>query len=387
MNGIYKLRNAVMNYGWGAAAPFPQMPDAAGNSGRPFAEMWMGTHPKAPSSALVDGGEAPLHKLAGRLPFLLKVIAVGTPLSLQVHPDGPQAKAGFVREEAAGIPIDADGRNYRDKSGKPEIVCALTPFKAMAGFRPVADIRERLALLRVPPVRKLLAPLEAEGGTDADRLAGLLRSMFAMTAAEAAEVSAYIKEETTQLTAEHGEFASELDLAARLAGRFAGDIAALSPLCLNIITLQPKEALFIPAGTLHSYLSGAGVELMAASDNVVRGGLTAKHTDPAELLRLVRFEPFTPAICRPDWGNIYQYNIQRCGFSLVHLTNEEGETVMPFARDSILVCTEGRLDLLDGHVSIGVGAGESVYLAAHACKRARLSGRFALYIGSTVKGR
>jgi mannose-6-phosphate isomerase len=126
---------------------------------------------------------------------------------------------------------------------------------------------------------------------------------------------------------------------------------------------------------------------MAASDNVVRGGLTAKHTDPAELLRLVRFEPFTPAICRPDWGNIYQYRLPCVGFSLVYLTNEEGETVMPFARDSILVCVEGRLDLLDGHASIGVGAGESVYLAAHACKRARLSGRFALYIGSTVKGR
>jgi mannose-6-phosphate isomerase len=380
VNGIYKLRNAVMNYAWGSPEILPRMLGIPNPDGKPFAELWMGTHPKAPSAALTDGGEAPLHKVAGRLPFLLKVIAVQTPLSVQVHPDAAQAKEGFAKEEAAGIPIDAAERNYRDKSGKPEIICALTPFKAMAGFRPAADIRKRLSLFRAPAFRRLLAPLEAEGGTEADRLAAFLRALFALTPAEEAELSACLRDSLTRLWS--AEFADELDLTAQLAGRFTGDIAALSPLYLNIVTLNPKEALFVPAGTLHAYIGGAGIELMAASDNVVRAGLTAKHADRAEALRLVRFEPLAPAVCRPDWGDIYQYKLPRCGFSLVYLRHEEGEADFPFSRDAIIVCTEGRLALLDGHAAINIGAGESAYLAAHACRRARLAGRFTAFIAS-----
>jgi mannose-6-phosphate isomerase len=235
-----------------------------------------------------DGTLADL--VAGRLPFLLKVLAADAPLSLQAHPTPDQARAGFEREEAAGVPIDAPHRNYKDAFHKPELIYALSdPFSALSGFRPVADTR---AVLEPVAGDARIAPL-------LDRLAGdgELRDTFRwlisrgpgvedLTSAvvEAATVVDGPSWETVRLLAEH----------------YPGDPGIPISLLLHTIALRPGEVLYLPAGNIHAYLGGLGIELMAASDNVLRGGLTPKHVDVPELLEVLDFRPLPAPYLRPE---------------------------------------------------------------------------------------
>ena len=223
------------------------------------------------------------------LPYLLKVLAADEPLSLQAHPSAAQAAEGFARENAAGIPVDAPTRNYRDASHKPELICALTEFHALVGFR---EIAQTLALLRALDVAELaphVALLAAQ--PDAAGLRALFTTWITLPQSVLDRAVPALQTACVRLAQQGREFAREARMALELSERYPGDAGVLAALLLNLVVLAPGEALYLPAGNLHAYLSGAGVELMANSDNVLRGGLTSKHVDVAELLRVLDFTP------------------------------------------------------------------------------------------------
>ena len=237
-----------------------------------------------------------MREWSGNLPYLLKVLAADEPLSLQAHPSSAQAAEGFARENAARIPVDAPTRNYRDASHKPELICALSEFHALVGFR---EVPQTLALLRALDVDEL-APhvaLLAEQ-PDAAGLRALFTTWITLPQSVLDRAVPALQAACVRLAQKGGEFGREARMALELSERYPGDAGVLAALLLNLAVLQPGEALFLPAGNLHAYLSGAGVEPMANSDNVLRGGLTSKHVDVPELLRVLDFTPRTPPVLR-----------------------------------------------------------------------------------------
>ncbi len=314
MNGMKHaaiLHNTIQHYPWGSTELMPELLERENPEGEPFAEMWMGVHPRGPSQVLSTEGRRPLAELVeknadsflgsaisdrygAKLPFLFKVLAAGEPLSIQAHPDKKRAEEGFAREENAGIPIDAFERNYRDDNHKPEIICALTPFTAMCGFRTVEELRKGLSGVESDLIRqKLLPPLDADEGED-KRLKNFFTLLMRMD-----------ETETENLVRDlvrwaEGRQTIEASLVRRFHELHGIDRGIAAPLYLNILTLKEGEALFQPAGVLHAYVEGMGVELMANSDNVLRGGLTKKHVDVDELLSILSFAPRPPDVLAPS---------------------------------------------------------------------------------------
>ncbi|MGW8186595.1 MAG: mannose-6-phosphate isomerase, class I, partial [Desulfobacterales bacterium] len=276
----------------------------------PQAELWMGAHPKAPSLVAVDAEWVSLEELIERypqemlgrktavmfhnkLPFLYKVLAAAQPLSLQAHPSVIQARQGFERENAQGIPLDAPQRNYRDANHKPECICALTPFWALHGFRKIPEILALGSRLGLAVLEELLTILRNR--PDAQGLKSFFEALMTLSPAKRILL-------TNQAEKKALIFASE-DPVYRWMGElgkaYPGDIGIFGPILLNLILLQPGQALYLPAAELHAYLEGTGIELMANSDNVLRGGLTPKHVDIAELLRVLRFKERTAHVLTP----------------------------------------------------------------------------------------
>ncbi|MDR0383108.1 MAG: mannose-6-phosphate isomerase, class I [Spirochaetaceae bacterium] len=382
MNGAYKLRNKIKRYDWGSAEYIPELLGIENSERESYAEMWMGTHPNGPSFAVLDDGEAPLSRVSGELPFLFKLLAAEKPLSIQAHPDKAQAEAGYAEENARNIPLDAPRRVYKDPNHKPEIICALTPFRALCGFRKTDGIRKRLSLFSCPSAKKLLRPLDSganlnAGAAENGALKEFLSLLFELSTDERAELSEYINENIQNMKDERPEYAAELELTGHLAALFPRDPSALSPLYLNLIELAPGEAIFVPAGILHSYIHGAGAELMAASDNVIRGGLTSKLIDRAGLFGILKFVPFLPPVYRPQNAAFCEYAAPAGGFSLYRLKNSGGETGFPVFGASILVCLNGtvRFGFKNGE-TLTLRRGESAFIADGARRSLRLSGNF-----------
>lgn len=295
---IVRLAGVIQAYDWGSHTVLAELLDAPSPSAEPQAELWLGAHPRGdaqietatgervPLSAWIErdpagvlGADVAL-RFGGRLPFLLKVLAVERALSLQAHPDAAQARAGFDREQRAGVAL-AD-RLYADAGAKPELIVALTPFHALSGFRPLYAIRaalDHVGLGALVPshddgLRAFLASWLAPD-PNADRDAALARALAAARPADPAEACML-----------------------RLAGEHPGDPGAIAALLLHAIELAPGEGLFLEAGELHCYLGGVATEIMAASDNVLRAGLTRKRRAVDELLRIGRFAPRTPEVLR-----------------------------------------------------------------------------------------
>lgn len=275
--------NTPREYAWGSSTAIPELLGVA-PSGAPQAELWMGTHAGSPSR-LADRPGTLTDLVPDGLPFLLKVLAPESPISLQAHPSVAQAEAGFAREEAAGIPIDAPERNYKDRNHKPEMVYALSdPFQALAGFRPVAETRE--VLEGVEAAGPLLERLPDDAA---------LRDAFAWLLSGAPEV-AQLTAALSTVTAEGPSW----DTVRRLAQFYPGDPGIVVSLLLHTVTLSPGEAIYLPAGNIHAYLHGVGVELLANSDNVIRGGLSAKHIDVPGLLEILDFRPLPAPYLEPE---------------------------------------------------------------------------------------
>lgn len=288
------LDNPVRPYAWGSVTEIPRLLGVE-PTGRPQAELWMGAHPAAPSRLRTGGsllrritddpaGElsAPvLRRFGPRLPFLMKIIAAERPLSLQAHPDQEQARAGYADEQQRGVPLDSPERSYVDPNHKPELVCALTPFEALCGFRAVPDTLELLAGLagRAPVLGKYVEALRAR--PDRDGLREVVTGLLTVPADRRRRLV-----ESVVLACAAGSSAEERT-AVELGEAYPADPGVVLSLLLNRIRLEPGEALFLAAGNMHSYLRGTAVEVMASSDNVLRGGLTPKHVDVPELLRVV----------------------------------------------------------------------------------------------------
>jgi len=388
----FELDNAIQTYAWGSRTAIATLLGRPSPSPVPQAELWMGAHPKAPSKILVDGAWQPLDRLieqfpgevlgpgvaerfGPRLPYLFKVLAAAEPLSIQAHPDLKQAREGFARENRAGVPVDAPGRNYRDDNHKPELICALSAFWALNGFRPPDEMAANLKALSPEGLGKQMALFE----TAAPAVA--IRHMFtSLMTLDAARRRAVVNEAVTRARRREAE-GEVCRWVAALGRRYPDDIGVLAPALLNLVCLAPGEAMFLPAGRLHAYLEGTAIELMANSDNVLRGGLTAKHVDVPELLRVLRFEGGRPEVLRAGDGPAVRFDAPAAEFALWVLRLDGGRkwTSPAGRRVEILLCTEGggRLTVASGHVT-GFTRGTSLLVPA-AAGVYRLDGHGVLY--------
>ncbi|HKU30771.1 MAG TPA: mannose-6-phosphate isomerase, class I, partial [Arthrobacter sp.] len=310
---MYQLENVLRPYAWGSTTAISSLLGRPA-SGGPEAELWIGAHPDSPSVATrPDGslvgldelistdpvhflGESSVAEFGPRLPFLTKLLAADKPLSLQVHPRLQQAKEGYARENAAGLAADSPERNYRDDNHKPEMILALTPFQALCGFRPAARSRRvfehlaKLLDLAVIEVPEIIAGVIADLSMSDESAA--LRAAFTRLIDGGEAVSAATEEVVSVLRsgAPMGQHTAELTALQSINNEFPGDPGVLISLLLNLVFLDPGDAIYLPGGNVHAYLKGFGVEVMAASDNVLRGGLTPKHVDVPELLKNIEFE-------------------------------------------------------------------------------------------------
>jgi len=345
--------------------------------------MWLGAHPGDPShlvgrdgrrTSLLDAvrsdpegllGADRSAKWSGNLPYLLKVLAADEPLSLQAHPSAAQAAEGFARENAAGIPVDAPTRNYRDASHKPELICALTEFHALVGFR---EIPQTLALLHALDVAELaphVALLSAQ--PDAAGLRALFTTWITLPQSVLDRAVPALQTACVRLVRQGREFVREARMALELSERHPGDAGVLAALLLNLAVLAPGEALYLPAGNLHAYLSGAGVELMANSDNVLRGGLTSKHVDVPELLRVLDFRSGQPPVLHGTEADGWiRYDTDAAEFLLRRLASADGgaDVAVPDSGPRILLCTSGSARVRTAAAQQMLTSGQALWLGA-----------------------
>ncbi|HEX2903908.1 MAG TPA: mannose-6-phosphate isomerase, class I [Jatrophihabitans sp.] len=303
---IIRLENTIRDYAWGSPTAIPQLLGIE-PTGRPAAELWIGAHPDSPShapehdqplDALIAAdpggllGAASVERFGPRLPFLLKVLAAERALSLQVHPNAEQARAGYEAEERAGVSQSSAERNYRDPHHKPEMAYALTEFDAFCGFRPPAETAEYLTALEVAellPYRELL--------TSEEGVRAVFTTVLSLQGAARAQLIESTVAGCRRLAATNGRWAPEARAALLAAEDFPGDIGPVVALLLNYVKLLPGEAMFLAAGNVHAYLRGVCIEVLANSDNVLRCGLTPKHIDVPELVRIADFTPLP----QPRW--------------------------------------------------------------------------------------
>ncbi len=355
---LIALSNTPRDYSWGSPSLIPAL-EGREPSGAPEAEIWYGDHPGDPSHT-EDGRTLDAVTAGEPLPYLLKILAAGSSLSIQAHPSKGEAARGFAREEAAGIPRDAADRTYRDDNHKPEIIVALSErFTALVGLRPLAQTRRLVAALGAAPgVRALATRLD-----DADE-AVALRDMLAWLFS--GEAAAAIDDVTAALAdADAAEFAREIDTLRRIATDFPGDPGIVVALLMNLVDLRRGEALFAPAGVLHAYQEGLGVELMAASDNVLRGGLTPKHIDAPELLRVVDTTPgAAPRVAPAEADGVVVYDAGVPDFRLVRVDLAGSARPLAVTGPTIVLATAGTVVVVAGAARRELAPGAAAFVSA-----------------------
>jgi mannose-6-phosphate isomerase len=377
----------VQDYAWGergASSYIARLRGVAPEPGRAYAEMWIGDHPGLPAFAKLNAGRegdggvdvAPLAETTGaRLPFLMKVLAAAECLSIQVHPDAEQARRGFADEQRRGIPVADPARNFKDASHKPELIIALTPFFSLDGFRPLPEIAAALEH-EAPELRPLMPDIGARvgrAGADAVARAAVLRELYegamrlpqqARNALLAPLVARLERQNAATPFPESSREYWVLETDRRYARGADKDRGVLSLYLLNFVTLEPGQALFLGAGELHSYLRGVGVEVMANSDNVIRGGLTPKHVDVEALLAIVKFNDGPARVVAPDANGVYATPADE--FEVARLRVDAGQQApRPAVRGvDIWLATSGRAQITWGGDPIAVDAGVPVLVPA-----------------------
>ncbi|GED98322.1 mannose-6-phosphate isomerase, class I [Gordonia crocea] len=384
------LAGLVRPYAWGSRTAIATIRGLPTPSAHPEAELWFGAHPAGqaqcldaqghPVRGLLDEIEADpaaalgttvIDEFGVRLPYLLKVLAADEALSLQAHPSSEQAAEGFAREDAAGIRVDAPERNYRDPWHKPEVVLAMTPFDALAGFRDPARTVELLRELSLPALDPYLGMIA--GQPDSAGLRALFTTWITLPEAVLADLVPAVIDAAVALAAGGGsQFDAELRTLLELGEAYPRDPGVLASLLLNRIHLEPGEALYLAAGNLHAYLQGTAIEIMANSDNVLRGGLTPKHIDVPELLRVLDFTPvsqaeLSPAVSVLGAERIYTTPAPEFRLSRVELdgTGMHHPSTISFDMPGpqILAVTAGRIDVRGGGETITAASGQAVWLA------------------------
>lgn len=393
---MYQLENSVRPYAWGSTTAIAEL-FGIEPSGRPEAELWIGAHPDSPSKVLLPGtaeeplnrfiGSRPLETLgadchaafAGNLPYLLKVLAAASPLSLQVHPTIEQARQGFDHEESAGLARDAPDRNYKDANHKPEMIYALSAFEALCGFRPAAEAAAVLDELEtafhdsgtgVPVLLKELTGVLRSSEPEPERL----RAAFGRLIDGGNDVAELVTAAADALTGHRpARFARELRTVVELAEQYPADPGVLISLLLNRLSLKPGESVYLPAGNIHAYLSGLGIEVMASSDNVLRGGLTPKHVDVPELMKTVSFQAdpiprlhgevtdLGQEVYRPPFR---EFQLQRIEIPPVTDSMAASDAAVAQNGPAIVLVVRGSMVLDSPQGDLPLGAGDSVFIPA-----------------------
>jgi mannose-6-phosphate isomerase len=389
---IERLTGVIQPYAWGSLTAIPEFLGVE-PTGEPQAELWLGAHPLAPST--VDGepldkavaqdpagvvGRASVEAFGPRLPFLVKIIAAAQPLSLQAHPSREQAEAGYAREQAAGVPRDAPHRTYRDGWPKPELLCALVETEALCGFREPGETYRLFEQLAVTEALELVAPLDNADIPVAERL----HAVFSRLLRLGSDVRSVILDVARAAEALPGsdDWAPFARTAYELNAYYPGDPGVLAALLMNRITLQPGDALYMPPGNLHAYLSGGGVEIMANSDNVMRGGLTPKYVNIDELLSILDFTPGLGGLIMPseESRGLWRYPTPAPEFALWRAEPHDDPVVAPATGSGrVLLVTDGDLTLTSYTADLDLVRGESALLTAG--EQVVLAGRGTAYVG------
>jgi mannose-6-phosphate isomerase len=376
----FVLDSPIQHYAWGSRTALAELQGRPTPTEQPEAELWIGAHPKAPSRIVSPEGLGTLdraiendpvsllgHEVCERfgneLPFLLKVLAAAEPLSIQAHPDQEQARKGWARQNAEGIPIDAGHRSYRDQNHKPELVCALTPFTAMKGFRASSDVARALEPVAGVELEREVARLGRERTPSA--LRALFTRLMTLEEDERPAVLARALEEAERRAADDPAWA----WVAKLHEKYPGDIGCLSPVYLNLLTLAPNEALFLPAGELHAYLEGTAIEIMANSDNVLRGGLTPKNVDLPELLGILTFDTREPKVLTGEEDGpcqrVYDAGVDEFELSFLTVGEDAPFSPEPGRGVEVLLALGGECALsADGGAECRLGPGQAVFVPA-----------------------
>jgi mannose-6-phosphate isomerase len=360
MSGIFQLNGVVKHYDWGGTDLIPGLLLEQTGGNKPCAEYWMGTHPLGEGTVQTDKGLQPLSAVTGKLSFLMKLLDVKNMLSIQVHPSKSSAEQEFTRENAAGIPLNDPGRNYKDDNHKPELMVALSDFWLLHGFKPPEDLV--YTLLNVVELRELLAIFN-ELGYD-----GLYMHIMTMPQPEVNRILQPLVQNLNGIYNDEAiERSDEDHWVAKAAATFnkEGNIdrGIFSIYLFNLVHLKKGEGIFQGAGVPHAYLEGQNVEIMANSDNVLRGGLTTKHIDVPELLKHVKCEATYPAILTGEEiaDHICNYPVPVNDFRLEKIKLGRGDKVEVHAMaNSILVCTSGKIGL--GNLELGPGHPSAVIL-------------------------
>jgi mannose-6-phosphate isomerase len=373
------LQPVIRPYPWGSKYGIAALQGRPVPAAGPEAELWMGAHPSAPSGLDRDGqrttldaviaadpdrelGRQCVARFGTRLPFLLKVLSASSALSIQVHPSRVQAAAGFRAENERGLAPGDPARNYVDDWPKPELLCALTPFEALAGLRTPADAA---AILRALAVDQL-QPLAAELTHAVSDLRGVLESVLRWPEPGRRELVGQVVGACERLASADGPYAGACTAALRADTEHPGDLGVVALLLMRHTVLEPGEAVFMPAGGLHAYLRGTGIELLANSDNVVRAGLTGKHVDVPELLKLLDPAVTVPVLSpSPLADGVAAFDAPAPEFRL-HLVDVAADAHrLPGAGPRILLCTEGAVMLRNrAGDTVKLGRGESCFVPA-----------------------
>lgn len=360
---MHALTNPVKAYAWGSLDAIPLLLGTE-PTGEPQAELWIGTHPSG-SSVLSADGRSLRDVIATPLPFLMKILSAAAPLSLQVHPSKAQAESGYAAEDAAGLALDAPTRNYKDANHKPELLYALTQFEALCGFAPPAQSVDLLRRIRSETslgagvLDDLIDDL-----ADPDESAALRRATERLLTLDTAAAAALVPAVTTAC---RGIDEPGARTAVDLALHYPGDAGVVLSLLLNRVSLAPGQAIFLPAGNMHAYLRGTGVEVMAASDNVLRGGLTPKHIDVPELLAIVQFAaiaptPITPI--EPVAGQLdFVLPVEDFGLSILSLSPGRSFRWEERVPRTVFVL-DGEVTLTSGSRTLALARGASAFLPA-----------------------
>ncbi|MEG3133753.1 mannose-6-phosphate isomerase [Rouxiella sp. T17] len=371
---MQKMHNSVQNYAWGSVDALTRLYGISNPQGQPMAELWMGAHPKSPSKVensagntlslrdviqqnLADNVGEKVAARFGELPFLFKVLCADQPLSIQVHPSKSNAVVGFDKENQAGIPLDAAERNYKDANHKPELVYALTPFSAINGFRELSEIQSLLQPVSGahPDIAHFLSH------PDMAHLKALFTALLVMKDEEKSLALDILK---NALQSQHGE---PWETIRSIAEHYPDDSGLFSPLLLNVIELQPGEAMFLYAETPHAYLKGVALEVMANSDNVLRAGLTPKYIDIPELVANLKFEskPADTLLTQPEQHDntlVFPIPVEDFAFAIHSLSAEP----QSFSQQSaaIVFCIEGQTILQNASQQVVLHPGESCFIPA-----------------------
>jgi mannose-6-phosphate isomerase len=402
-----RIGNTPRDYAWGSSGGISRLLGTA-PTGKPEAELWLGAHAGSPSIILdreatggasdlaawiADDPQDALGAASGSLPYLLKVLAADAPLSLQAHPSSEQAQEGFARENALGIPLTAPERNYKDSSHKPELIFVLSPvFEALCGFRAPAQSIAVLDALAGgaseagrTAIETFRAMLAAGDTSDEQTLRMAVAWLLGGTPAVVELVRSVTDAAARAIGSADAAQAGDFETVGRLASAYPLDPGIVLSLLLNRVTLHPGDALYLPAGNIHAYLSGVGIELMAASDNVLRGGLTPKHIDVPELLSVLSFVPMPPPLLVPESPmpgvEVFRPDVPDFALTRIALEGTVTDAQLALPGPAIALCTSGRLTLAGESGELRVERGQALYVTPDE-RRLTITGTGALFVAT-----